>query len=147
MAPITESIEIARPPEVVFAYLSELGRHDEWQEMIRKIEVLTEGPTRVGSRARDLRKPPLGPAVWATYEITEFDPPRLARFEGIDGPIRAKGTVTVTPVDGGSRVALELDAVPHGLLGRLLMPMVRKQMLTQVPADQQRLKERLESQG
>jgi uncharacterized membrane protein len=145
MAQLTASIEIARPPEVVFAYLSELGRHDEWQEMIKKIEVLTEGPTRVGSRARDLRKPPFGPAVWATYEITEFDPPRLARFEGIDGPIRANGTVTVTPADGGSRVTLELDAVPHGLLGRLLMPMVRTQMRTQVPADQQRLKRRLEA--
>ena len=145
MAEITSSVEINRSPEEVFAYLSDLGRHGEWQEMIKEAEVLTEGPTRVGSRAKDLRKPPFGPAVWATYEITEFDPPRLAAFRGVDGPIRAVGKVTVEPSGSGSRLTLEFDAEPHGFMGRLLMPMVRKQMRAQVPKDQQRLKERLEA--
>jgi uncharacterized membrane protein len=146
MAYVTAAVDINRSPEDVFAYLSDLGRHGEWQEMIQKVEVLTDGPTRVGSQAKDLRKPPFGPAVWATYEITEYDPPRKASFKGIDGPIRAVGTVTVTPAEaGGAHVSLDLDAEPHGILGRLMMPMVRKQMKKQVPADQQRLKERLES--
>ena len=145
MAEITASVEIDRSPEDVFAYLSDLGRHGEWQEMIKKVEVLTDGPTRVGSKAKDLRKPPFGPAVWATYEFTEFDPPRTAAFKGVDGPIRAIGKVTVEPSGTGSRVTLELDAEPRGFMGRMMMPMVRKQMRTQVPADQQRLKERLEA--
>src|SRR5207302_1599523 len=34
MAAITESVEIARRPEDVFAYLDQLGRHGEWQEQI-----------------------------------------------------------------------------------------------------------------
>jgi uncharacterized membrane protein len=142
---ICASVSINRSPEDVFAYMSDLSRHGEWQEMIQKVEVLTDGPTRVGTQAKDLRKPPFGPAVWATYEITELDPPRLATFRGIDGPIRVIGTVTVAPEGEGSRVSLEFDAEPHGLMGKLMMPMVRKQMRTQVPADQQRLKERLES--
>lgn len=32
MAPITASIEIARRPDDVFAYLDDLARHGEWQE-------------------------------------------------------------------------------------------------------------------
>ena len=31
MAPITESVEISRSPEDVFAYLDDLARHGEWQ--------------------------------------------------------------------------------------------------------------------
>jgi uncharacterized membrane protein len=143
MAPITDSIEIARPPAEVFAYIDDLSRHGEWQEMIRDTQVLTEGPTRVGSRARDKRQVP-GGVREITYEITAHDPPRSASFRGIDGPVRVVGSVTVTPSGEGSRVTLELEFEGRGL-GKLLLPMVRGQARKQVPKDQQRLKERLES--
>ena len=144
MAPITESIDISRPPEEVFAYVDDLSRHGEWQEQIQQTEVLTEGPTRVGSRARDRRKVP-GGVREITYEITAHDPPRSASFRGVDGPVRVVGTMTVTPSGGGSRVSLDLDFEGHGLLGRLLVPLVRGQARKQAPQDQRRLKERLES--
>ena len=126
--------------------MSTLARHDEWQSQIQEITVETEGPTRVGSRSREKRKPPFGPAVKATYEITRFEPPRLASFQGVDGPVRVAGTVTVEPAAEGSRVSLEIDARGHGF-GKLLLPLVRKELRKQVPLDQQRLKERLESQS
>ncbi len=144
MTPITASIEIARPPEAVFAYIDDLSRHGEWQAQLREVKVETEGPTRVGSRAREKRKVP-GGVREMTYEITEHDPPRRASFRGIDGPVRVVGTVTVSPLDGGSRLSLELDFEGHGL-GKLLLPLVRSQARKEVPQDQQRLKERLEAQ-
>jgi uncharacterized membrane protein len=146
MAPITESIEIARSPEEVFAYIDDLSRHGEWQEQIQQVTVLTEGPTKVGSRARDRRKVP-GSVQEITYEITAHDPPRSASFRGVDGAVRPVGTVTVAPADGGSRVTLQLDFEGHGLGGKLLLPLVRGQARKQVPRDQQRLKERLEAQS
>ena len=144
MAPFTASIQIARPPEDVFAYIADLSRHGEWQSQIQEIKVETVGPTRVGSRSREKRKAPGFPAAWATYEITAFDPPRSASFRGIDGPVRVVGTVTVSPADGGSKVGIEIDLVGHGI-GKLFAPMARGQLRKQVPADHQRLKERLES--
>jgi uncharacterized protein YndB with AHSA1/START domain len=144
MAPITASIEIARPPEAVFAYIDDLSRHGEWQGQIQEVKVETEGPTRVGSRAREKRQVP-GGVREMTYEITEHEPPRRASFRGIDGPVRVVGTVTVSPVDGGSRLSLELDFEGHGL-GKLLLPLVRKQARKEVPQNQQRLKQRLEEQ-
>lgn len=144
MAPITASIEIARSPEDVFAYIDDLARHGEWQSTIEQVTVLTEGPTRVGSRARDRRKVPGGTREM-TYEITEHDPPRRASFRGVDGPVRVVGTVTVAPVDGGrSRLSLELDFEGRGF-GKLLLPLVRRDAAKRVPEDQQRLKERLEA--
>ena len=107
--------------------------------------VLTEGPTRVGTRARDKRKVP-GGVRDITYEITAHDPPRSASFRGIDGPVRVVGTVTVTPMNGGSRLSLTLDFEGRGL-GKLLLPLVRSQARKEVPQDQQRLKERLEAQA
>ena len=72
---IVESIEIARRPEEVFAYLDQLERHGEWQEEIVSSKLETEGPTRVGSRATDTRRMPGGPRD-ISYEIVEHDPPR-----------------------------------------------------------------------
>jgi uncharacterized membrane protein len=142
---ITESIEIARTPEEVFAYLDDLERHGEWQEQIVEVRRDTEGPTGVGTRATDTRKVPGGPRE-VTYEITEHDPPRRTAFRGLNGPVRPVGIVTVEPLDDGSRsrVTIELDLVGSGL-GKLIAPLARRDARRQVPKDQQRLKERLES--
>jgi hypothetical protein len=95
MAPIVESIEINRSPDDVFAYVDDLGRHGEWQEGIVSVEVETEGPTRVGTRATDKRKLP-GGARDVSYEITAHDPPRTSSFRGVGGAVRPVGTVTTT---------------------------------------------------
>ena len=51
MAPIVETVEIARSPQDVFAYLDQLDRHGEWQGDIVGVKLETEGATRVGTRA------------------------------------------------------------------------------------------------
>lgn len=143
--PITQTIEIARSPEDVFAYVDQLDRHGEWQSHIISSKLETEGPTRVGSKATDKRKVP-GGTQDVTYEITEHDPPRRAAFKGLNGPVRPVGTITIEPAgEGRSRLTLELDLRGHGLVGQFVAILARSQARKQVPADQQRLKERLES--
>lgn len=145
MAPITASIEIARRPEDVFAYLDDLARHSEWQEQLVSARVDTEGPTKVGTKATETRR--MGKREQtATYEVTEHEPPRVFGFHGIDGPIRVVGRGTVDPVGDGSssRVTIVLGFEGHGF-GKLLLPIVNSQARKQVPKDQQRLKERLEA--
>ena len=142
---IVHSVEIARRPEDVFAYLDQLDRHEEWQTQIVETTIETDGPTRVGSRATDKRRIPGGEREF-TYEITEHDPPRKSAFRGLNGPVRPVGTVTVEPLDGGSRskVTLEFDLEGHGF-GKLIAPLARRDARRHIPDDQQRLKERLES--
>jgi uncharacterized membrane protein len=145
MASIRQSVEIARRPEDVFAYLEDLSRHGEWQEEIVSVQVDTDGPTKVGSRATEERKAG-GRVQTVTYEVTEHDPPRSFAFRGINGPIRVIGEVTVEPVGDGSRsrVTVDLDFEGRGA-GKLLRPLVMGQARKAVPKNQQRLKERLES--
>ena len=142
---ITESIEIARRPEEVFAYLDQLDRHHEWQEGVIESRLETEPPTKVGSRAVDKRNVPGGPRD-VSYEIVEHDPPRLASFRGLDGPVRPEGKITVEPVGDGSssRVTLEIDLRGKGF-GVLFAPLARRDARKQVPKDQAKLKEVLES--
>jgi uncharacterized protein YndB with AHSA1/START domain len=145
MAPIVESVEIARSPQEVFAYLDQLDRHGEWQGQIVDVKVDTEGPTRVGSRATETRRVPGGPRKF-TYEITEHDPPRKASFRVLNGPVRPVGTISVEPVGDGSRsrVTLQIDFEGHGV-GKLLAPLAKRDAGKRIPEDQARLKERLES--
>src|SRR5205823_5742702 len=55
VAPIVDTVEIAKSPPEVFAYLGDLSRHGEWQEQLVDVEVETEGRTRVGTRAVETR--------------------------------------------------------------------------------------------
>jgi uncharacterized membrane protein len=142
MAHIATSVEIARSPEDVFAYIADLPRHPEWQDGLVSVTVETDGPSRVGTRVIHRRK--LGPKrVATTSEITQYDPPRVLGFRGIDGPIRGEGTQRVEPVGDGSRVLFEMELEGYGL-GKLMLPMARRQAARQVAASHEKLKRILE---
>ncbi len=148
MAPITESIEINRRPEDVFAYLDDVKRHGEWQEQIVNVEPQGEQPMGVGKRVRETRRVPGGDRTM-TYEITEHDPPRQSSFKVLDGPIRAVGTVSVEPTRDGSqtKLTITIDFEGHGLGGKVLLPVAKAQARKQIPKDQARMKELLESES
>lgn len=141
---ITDSVEIDRRPEDVFAYLDELDRHGEWQESIVRTVVQTEGPTRVGSRAVDTRKMG-GREQDVPYEIIEHDPPRTVAFRGVTGPIRPDGKVTVLALEDGSRsrVTVEFDLRGHGI-GIFMAPFARRMARNDIAKNQAKLKEVLE---
>ena len=144
MATIVDSIEINRSPEDVFAYFDDLGKHGEWQQQIVSVQVETDGPTRVGTRATDKRRLPGGTRD-ISYEITEHDPPHRTSFRGVNGPIRPLGTVTVEPLDGGkrSKLTLEFELKGHGV-GVLFAALARANARKEIPKSHQRLKELLE---
>ena len=82
-----------------------------------------------------------------TSEITKLDPPTSWAVHGIDGPIRATVDVTVEPLNetSRSRVTITLDFEGHGI-GKLLVPLiVRRQARGEMPANVERLKQRLEA--
>lgn len=143
---ITSSVDINRPQTEVFAYLDQLDRHAEWQEALTSVRLAGEGPVGVGTRAIETRKVPGGEREMS-YELTAHDPPRTSSWKGLDGPVRPNGTVTVEALDEArSRVTVTLEMEGHGL-GKLLLPFVNAQARKQIPADQAKLKEILESRG
>jgi uncharacterized membrane protein len=141
---ITSTIEIDRPQADVFAYLDELDKHSEWQGDLISSRLETDPPVRVGSRAIDTRTVPGGPREFA-YEVTEHDPPRTTAWRGLEGPIRAVGSVIVESIGDGtrSRVTVKFNLEGHGI-GVLIAPFARMQARRQIPKDQATLKQILE---
>jgi uncharacterized protein YndB with AHSA1/START domain len=142
---IRESIEIARPPQEVFAYATDPTRLTEWQENLVEAKVQTEGPTRVGSRMTQTRRVGRGTKKF-TLEVIAHEPPSRIAFRGIDGPVRPRGTITFEPLDGGQRTrySVEFDVEGHGL-GVLLTPLARRTVGNELPGNLQHLKQKLES--
>ena len=144
MAPIVSSIEIARPPDEVFSYVTDPSRFAEWQDDV--VRVRLEGdPSSPGSRFTTTRRIG-GVERTMTQEVTEISPPSSWAAHGVDGPIRPNANITVEPLDHSarSRVTFALDFEGHGI-GKPLVPVVRRQALKGAPTSYRNLKERLES--
>jgi uncharacterized protein YndB with AHSA1/START domain len=145
VAPIVTTIEVARPPDEVFAYVTDPSRFTEWQLGVVSGRIDGDGPTRVGSRCVTTRRIG-GSNRTTTSEITEVEPPRRWADRGLDGPIRAKVEVGVEPIDqnASSRVTIAVDFEGHGI-GKVLVPLlVRPQARREMPLNCRRLKDRLE---
>jgi uncharacterized protein YndB with AHSA1/START domain len=139
-------IEIARPPDEVFSYVTDPSRFAEWQDDVVSGRIQGEGPPGVGTRIITTRR--IGRTeLTQTQEITEMSPPRSWAVRGVDGPIRANANVTVEPLNNGakSRVTIALDFEGPGI-GKLLVPLVVRRLAEKgAPRSYQHLKERLES--
>ena len=144
MAPIMYRIDIDRPPDEVFSYLSDPTRFAEWQRDVVDVRLEGDRPLGLGARFATTRRIG-GVERTMTQEVTELHPPRTWAVTGVDGPIRPSATVTVEPLDGGrrSRVTFALDFQGHGI-GRPLLPAVRRQTTRAAPVSYRNLKQRLE---
>jgi uncharacterized protein YndB with AHSA1/START domain len=145
MPPIVSNVEIARPPDEVYAYVTDPSRFPEWQHDVVRVRVEPGRPPGVGSRFTTVRR--IGRVEQTTtQEVTAADPPRSWAVRGVDGPFRPNAAVTVAPLDGGagSRVTFALDFEGQGI-GRLLpLEVIRRMAAKGAPRSYRNLRERLE---
>jgi uncharacterized protein YndB with AHSA1/START domain len=144
---MVSTIEVGRPPEEVFSYVTDPTRFAEWQRDVMSVHADRRGTPDVGSRFSTTRRIG-GTDRTMTQEVIELDAPRSWAVRGVDGPIRPSATVTVEPIDAGarSRVTFTLDFEGHGV-GVPLAPLVRRQAEKQAPVSYRNLKALLESGG
>ncbi|MFG3497895.1 SRPBCC family protein [Streptomyces sp. NPDC047928] len=145
MSTIKESVEIDRRPEDVYAYVTDPSHLPEWQESAVSAHRVGATVLGLGSRVQVTRR--IGRREMPmTMEVTEFDPPRSWRLQGVDGPVRGDVHGVVEPLDEGrrSRLTLDLDFEAHGL-GKVLVPMVvRPKARKEMPKNERTLKNILE---
>jgi uncharacterized protein YndB with AHSA1/START domain len=146
MTAISAITEIARPPDAVFEYATDPSRFDEWQQNVVDGHMEGSDPPVIGDRCVTTRRIGLAKRA-STSEVVEVSPPRTWSVRGIDGPIRARVDVAVEPLDNAarSRITIGVDFAGHGI-GKLLVPLlVRREAEKEMPANLERLKQRLES--
>ena len=113
------SVDIAAPPEVVWAVMSDVEHWHEWTQSVRSIRLVGGEPIRVGTRAR-IKQPRFPPAIW---KVTALEPGHSFTWESGAPGVRVYANHSVEPVAGGARVALVLYY--QGFAGRLLARMTR----------------------
>jgi uncharacterized protein YndB with AHSA1/START domain len=92
------TVEIARPPEEVFAFVTDPAKLSAWQDA-EEVQQLTDGPVRAGTRFREVHKI-MGRRRVELTEVVECDPGRTFHIRVVEGP----------PVDG----RWEFAAAPGG---------------------------------
>lgn len=132
------TIEIARDPSAVFAYLADLENLPVWNYAIEKTRKLDPSPVGVGSRYVQIRTVPARSEE--TFEVTEFEPGRGLVLRGRFGPftgefsyvLESSGPATVLT----NTVALDVP--------RLLAPLAARQLKTAIAANLRALRRTLE---
>jgi carbon monoxide dehydrogenase subunit G len=130
---IAEEIEIARPPEEVYAVVSDLERGPEWQPTLVRVDV--ERGTEVRRIAGHERE--------ARFEVTRAEPPRLFELVSHVSGVRAWATFELEPAGAGTRVRLSLLLELSGPL-RFAGRMIRGRAEHEARENLERLKQLVE---
>ena len=139
------SITINRPPQAVFDYLADGTHNPDWRSGVVEISRTTQADGQ-GASYRQVLAGPGGRRIDGDYRVTVFDPPRRLEFVVTAGPARPAGVFELTEnADQSTSVRFALDINPAGLM-KLMTPMIRKTMRTEV-AQLGTLKEVLEQQA
>ena len=145
MITIETSIEIRRPVEVVFAFVSDLRNSPQWQGGIQEVRVTPDGPPIVGTQVRQLVSF-LGVKQETTSQITALAPNRSLTLKGSSGPASLEGTLQFEATGEGTRLSAIIQVEPGGLF-KVAAPVFASQFKKQQEADFQRLKALLEVQA
>ncbi len=143
MAKVEASKVINRPIEEVFTFAANIENNPKWQDRVLEARVTSEGPISTGSTFRYVEKL-LNRIVDTTGEITEYNPNRNYFFKSISGPFKLNGGFTFESVNGGTKVALKIEAKIGGFF-KLAEPIVVKRVQKQLEADLAKLKDILEN--
>ena len=97
---VRESIDIAAPPERVWAVMIDVERWREWTPTITSIDRLDGGSFRVGSRAR-VRQPKLPTAVWT---VSVLEPGRYFEWRNVSPGLTSVAGHRAEPAAGGGTI-------------------------------------------
>jgi carbon monoxide dehydrogenase subunit G len=127
------TIEIARTPEDVFAYLTDVSNLPAWQAGV-KSATLHDGRIK---ESRSLR----GRERHTTLEVVEQDEPRVFTLRALDSPVPFTVRHELEPADGGTRLTVIAEGDVPGFAAKLLA----RRAEGQFRKDFARLKKNLES--
>ena len=142
---LQQTIEIARPPADVYAFVAtdHEKNHPRWDPAISDMRQQAPGPVAVGTEYTLDRKM-MGRKTPMTIRITKMDPPRELDFQ-VNGPMPMEMVMRIEPSgEGSTSFSMHFNAQPSGFW-RVMEPMMRMQMGKEMGRVQLRIKEMVES--
>ena len=121
MTTVTVATVVAAPVAQVFEMFTDIEHGAERVANIQKIEMLTVGGLRLGSRWLETRAM-LGPQDTVEMEVTAFEQNRTYTITHHKAGARIDAVFTFDPVDGQTSVQIEFILKSHGLPPGALAP-------------------------
>ena len=129
------TIEIARTPEDVFSYLTDVSNLPDWQAGVK-------GATLRDGRIDESRSL-FGREVHTTLDIVEQEEPRVFTLRALDSPVPFTVRHELEPAEGGTLLTVTAEGDVPGFAAGLLARRAEKQFRQ----DFERLKEILQEPG
>jgi len=135
------AVEIARTPEEVFDYLTDVTNLPSWQSGVHSATL--EGEPGAGTRIRESRHL-LGRELQTTLEIEEYERPRLFTLRALNSPVPFTVRHLLEPNGGGTLLTV-LGEGDAGMLPGFAAGIMARRAEKQFRKDFERLKRLLES--
>jgi uncharacterized membrane protein len=114
---VTTAIEIARPRDVVAAYVADPDHAPDWYANIQRVTWQTEKPLTTGTRL-DFVARFLGRTLSYTYEVIDFVPNERLVMATAEGPFPMETTYTWADLPGDrTQMTLRNRGMPSGFAG------------------------------
>jgi uncharacterized protein YndB with AHSA1/START domain len=134
------TLEIARPVEDVFAYLTDVEKLPEWQASV--VSARADGPVCEGSRIIEQRSL-LGHEAETQLEVTAYETGRRFALRTLTGPVELTVDHELEAAGGRTRLHVTATGKPNGLL-RFATRAVEAKARHELRRDFERLKANLE---
>ena len=145
MARTEHTVVVERPPDEVFAFLTDLSSLPDWQSGAVEVRE-SEAPVGVGTKYVEVLNF-LGRQFEATIAVTEYEPGRRFSIKTLSGPIPFRVQHTLEPSNGGgTKLHVTLEGEPGGLF-KLAEPLVMRNAQRQVANDFATLKRLVEARA
>jgi uncharacterized protein YndB with AHSA1/START domain len=134
-------LQIKRPIEAVFSFLTNASNHPKWDALSISMETQGDGVWHQGMTFREVRKIG-GRNTEVSSKIAVFEPNRRMEIQSITGP-NFHGTWIFEPTDTGTRLLYTAEMQLNGVM-RLLEPLIAGQFKKQLEDNFANLKRVLE---
>jgi carbon monoxide dehydrogenase subunit G len=133
------SVDIARAPADVFAYLTDITKLPEWQSGVVEATWVSPGRAR---QVRDFR----GSRSESELRVTADELNRRFAIETLSGPVSLSLDVALQDSGGGTRLQVSGEGEPGGV-AKVAGPIVARKIEKQFKSDFETLKRKLEAGG
>jgi uncharacterized protein YndB with AHSA1/START domain len=104
--PPGKTVRFDAAPEIVFDYLVDPANRPEWQSSLRSVELLSDGPPRVGTRWIDRTVPGMRPRMETTVQDRPLRWVEVGRWHGLEAEL----ALTFSPrAVGGTDVVADMS--------------------------------------
>lgn len=142
----TWKIQIDAPPEKVYAYVADVGRHAEWSSEPDAMTIKADagGEPAVG-QTYSAEGTLLGKRNPSKVKITALDPPRQVEIEAEDSSGISGHVFTFTPHDGGTLVTRQIYGIKQPFLGPVFFLIFKSKIDVNFNGALRNLKRKLEA--